>query len=492
MTARRLRELEARRQRSAREALRARRELEAATRAGESMSALQAAGAQLMFETDVYALFDLLCRELARLGLHAAVLTRSGLSRPQPFRYQSTSFAPPLQRVVERALGHPLSEIELQPRPSSLLERALRRGRAVKASGPQQAARQLLGASDPAARRIVKLLGLRQVVVAPLRWGEAIAGALVVVAPGHLQSPIEALEAFANQASIALDRARLLAELHAERARLSSEVARRTGELRRAVEALREIDRRKDNFLANVSHELRTPLVTVLGYTDLLLGGKLGELDPRQRTCLEIVAGSGQRLRSFIEELLDFSRHELTRDQLNLEAVDVGALVGEALESLRPRFQERGVRARLRVARATPPAWGDRRKLVQVLTNLLVNAERHGRPSGRVRVAVAPGAGGGVRFGVRDDGEGIPPAHLEHLFDRLYQVGDAATPRGPEAGLGLGLSIARGIVHAHGGRIEVRSRVGRGTRFAVSLPGLPAAPRAPPPPPTPPPPPATA
>jgi two-component system OmpR family sensor kinase len=105
-----------------------------------------------------------------------------------------------------------------------------------------------------------------------------------------------------------------------------------------------------------------------------------------------------------------------------------------------------------------------------VLVNLLGNALKHGPPGSAVRVAAARGRAGAVEVSVADRGPGIAAEHQARIFDRLYQVRDAAQPRGPDAGLGLGLAIARAIVEAHGGRIAVRSRLGRGTAFRFSLP----------------------
>jgi signal transduction histidine kinase len=112
--------------------------------------------------------------------------------------------------------------------------------------------------------------------------------------------------------------------------------------------------------------------------------------------------------------------------------------------------------------------------------NLVTNAERHCRDGGRVLLAAAPVAGR-VEVSVADDGQGIPPEHLERIFDRLYQVGDAVRHRDPGAGLGLGLAIAKSIVEAHGGAIGARSRPGRGSTFRFSLPAAPASRDAPPP-----------
>jgi signal transduction histidine kinase len=185
-----------------------------------------------------------------------------------------------------------------------------------------------------------------------------------------------------------------------------------------------------------------------------------------------VAAASARRLRSFIDELLDFSRYELTKDALAVTPLDVREALRLAAASVAPRFLERGLRLRIRVSPRTPRAIGDRDRLQQVLTNLLANAERHCSAGGRVLLAAAPGEAG-VEISVADDGEGIPPQHLGRIFDRLYQVGDTVRPRDKAAGLGLGLAIAKSIVEAHGGTIAVRSRVGRGTTFRFSLPASP-------------------
>jgi signal transduction histidine kinase len=303
-------------------------------------------------------------------------------------------------------------------------------------------------------------------------------GVLAVAAPRLRKGDPEAIDAFALQASIALEKARLFGALREERARLETEVERRTAELRRAVEALEATDRRKDNFLANISHELRTPLVTVLGYTDLLLAEKLGEVAPRQRAALEVVSASGRRLKSFIEELLELSRHELTKDAYAFAPFEVGEVLTQAVIALAPRFAERGLRVRARVARGIPLAWGDRERVVQVLVNLLANAERYSPDGAPIRVAAAQVAPGRIALAVSDRGAGIPDEHLGHIFDRLYQVRDDRAPRHKGGALGIGLAIVKSIVEAHGGTVTVRSRLGRGTTFRFSLSAAEAAPAA--------------
>ncbi len=439
----------------------------------EPLAALALAGARLMVETDQAAIHGVICRELLRLGFPAAVLeAEHGPAGPRPpFHYAYTAFAPSVQRATERVLGRPLERLRLDPERSPLLRRVLAGGRLVHTGRALAAARELFGgASDHQARVLYRLLGLRHVVLTPLRWDQGVSGILVVAVARLRRSDPDAIDAFALQASIALEKARLFDQLRHQRAMLESEVDRRTRELTLAMRELQEADRRKDNFLANVSHELRTPLVTVLGYADLLLSEKLGEVSPRQRECLRTVASSARRLRSFIEELLEHSRHELTKEGLAHGPFPVADLLQQAARSLAPRLHERAVSLRWRVAPRTPQAWADRDRALQVLTNLLGNAERYCAEGGHIRVAAAPERGARVAIAVTDDGAGIAPEHLERIFDRLYQVGDAGQPRGPGSGLGLGLAIAKNIVEAHGGAIAVRSRPGHGTRFRFTLP----------------------
>jgi signal transduction histidine kinase len=466
------RELAVRQREAAHDVTREQRAVAELSQAKDTLGALNLAGTHLMVETDVSAILGVIGRELVRLGFHSAVLTAEEAPegpRP-PYRFAHTSFAPALQRATERVMGRALDEVRVDPHAAPLVARVLREGRTTYTARAREAARQLFGASEPQVRKLARLLGLKHVVVAPLRYAEGISGLLVVAAARLRPSDPEAIDAFALQASVALEKARLFAALRSHQALLESAVERRTEELTRAVRAMKELDRRKDNFLANVSHELRTPLVTVLGYTDLILSEKLGELSQKQRDCLRVAASSGRRLRSFIDELLEFSRYELTRERLAFEPFDLADLVHQAVMSMAPRFQERGLRLRARVARGTPHVHGDRGRVLQVLVNLLSNAERFCREDGRVRVAAAPAGPGRVQVAVSDDGLGISPEHLGRIFDRLYQVGDVVKQREKGAGLGLGLAIAKSIVEAHGGGISVRSRVGHGTTFRFTLP----------------------
>jgi signal transduction histidine kinase len=439
----------------------------------ETLAGLQQAGTQLMIEADEGSILGAISRELTRLGLHSGVLLdapEGDADRPV-LHWRYTSIPDAQRLALERVLDRPMAGVRLDRESAPLAWRSLEDGRTVVASRPRALARELVGGATAAQlRALTRVIGDVRIVVAPVRREGQTIGLLVVLAPRLRAGDLEAIEAFASQASIALEKARLVGALRVERARLNAEVDRRTRDLRLAIEALQETDRKKDNFLANVSHELRTPLVTVLGWAELLAGDKLGPLAPRQRQGVQVIRSSARRLETFIGELLDFSRHELTRDRLNLRAVAAGEVLAAAVIGMAPRFAERGLRVRARPTRGLPCLWADRERLLQVLVNLLSNAERHSATGGAIRVAAARGRDGQVEISVSDDGEGIADEHLARVFDRLYQVRDTAAQRERGPGLGLGLAIARSIVEAHGGRISVRSRVGRGTTFRFSVP----------------------
>jgi signal transduction histidine kinase len=138
--------------------------------------------------------------------------------------------------------------------------------------------------------------------------------------------------------------------------------------------------------------------------------------------------------------------------------------------ALAPRFLERRISVRKRFPRDLPPVLGDRERVIQVLTNLLMNAEKHCRDGGRIAVS-AERRSGFLLVSVQDNGSGIAPEHLEKIFDRLYQVGDVKDARAArEAGLGLGLNIVKSIVEAHGGEVAVSSAIGKGSTFTFTLP----------------------
>lgn len=241
----------------------------------------------------------------------------------------------------------------------------------------------------------------------------------------------------------------------------------RAQELEQANEELRLHDRAKDSFLSNVSHELRTPLSTVNGYVEMLAAGTLGELRPEQDRVMAVMKRNLDRLAGLINEIIEFSRMEIRGFELAISLFDVEDLVNEAAASAHPGAAEKDVQLNIRIS--TPPgfAWGDRRRLQQVLAILLNNAVKFSRQGGSISIE-ASRHGGDVQLSVTDDGIGIDPAFHEKVFEKFFQVDSSKTRR--YEGAGIGLSIAKSIAESHGGTISLASELGKGSTFTVSLP----------------------
>jgi signal transduction histidine kinase len=241
-----------------------------------------------------------------------------------------------------------------------------------------------------------------------------------------------------------------------------------TYELVKANEELQEANRLKTQFLARVSHELRSPLNAIIGYTDMNLAGYYGELNEAQQDGLERVQRNSRQLLALINDVLDLSRIEAGRMELQQDVVDPRALVHSVVATVEPRAREKKLRLSYEVAPDLPRALiGDEVRLNQVLLNLVDNAVKF-TSRGSVHVWAQVGTGDSWTLQVRDTGRGISEREVAHIFDEFRQ-GEAA--RGRElGGTGLGLAIVRRLVEAMGGSINVKSRLEVGSTFTVSLP----------------------
>jgi signal transduction histidine kinase/integral membrane sensor domain MASE1/CheY-like chemotaxis protein len=226
-------------------------------------------------------------------------------------------------------------------------------------------------------------------------------------------------------------------------------------------------NRAKDEFLATLSHELRTPLNAIVGWTRMLLDGVLSDED--QKRALQTIDRNAHLQTRLVADILDVSRIITGRVHLTLRPVDLGTVIGAALDAVRPAAQAKQVRLISAIAGAPRVHEGDHERLQQVIWNLLTNAVKFTPPGGAVEIALMDGEAGGVRIRVRDDGAGIEPAVLPHVFERFWQADGSASRR--HGGLGLGLAIVRHLVELHGGTVTAESEgPGRGATFTVDLP----------------------
>lgn len=281
-------------------------------------------------------------------------------------------------------------------------------------------------------------------------------------------------------------RAFLTSEMHVASVRESyRELAEKTSELRQAYERLQELDRLKSNFLATVSHELRTPLTSIIGYSEMLKTGIAGELNVEQAEFVETIHGKGDHLLALISSLLDLSKLEQGSVQLDRQRIDPAALVQDVAKTITPQARRKDVTIDVDVPEDLPQLLGDPIRIRQVLFNLADNAVKFSPDGGTVYLAARlteldggedDGFGAalmatprrGIELTVRDTGIGISPEEQARVFDAFYQVDGSSTRE--HGGAGLGLSIVKRLVDAHGGEVRVESAPGRGTTFFVVFP----------------------
>ena len=239
----------------------------------------------------------------------------------------------------------------------------------------------------------------------------------------------------------------------------------------RAVAASQRAQR---DFVANVSHELRTPLTSIRGFAQAIGDGTASDLASVQRAAA-VIQDEADRLARLVHGLLDLTRLQSGDASLARELLDLAALARSCIERFALLAQRKGIALSVH-APAPVEACGDGDRLVQVLTNLIDNALRHTGAGGKVTVS-AQAKGGMASVAVSDTGHGIPKDDLPRLFERFYQVEKSRSRDGgaSQASVGLGLAISSEIVRAHGGRIDVESIVGMGSRFTVELPCSPRA-----------------
>jgi two-component system, OmpR family, phosphate regulon sensor histidine kinase PhoR len=235
---------------------------------------------------------------------------------------------------------------------------------------------------------------------------------------------------------------------------------------RDTTELTRVADMRRD-FVANVSHELKTPLAAIRGYAETLRDGALDE-PPTARRFTDRILSQCRRLQELLADLLILSRLEGDA-ALEREPVSLDAIARHAVELLAPAARGKGVEIELREEEVPPlpPVLGDAGNLERLLLNLLDNAIKYNRPDGKITVQVGR-CGGEAMVEVSDSGIGIPPESIPRIFERFYRV-DKGRAR-EEGGTGLGLAIVKHIAQAHGGQVDVESRLGRGSTFRVRLP----------------------
>jgi GAF domain-containing protein/anti-sigma regulatory factor (Ser/Thr protein kinase) len=263
------------------------------------------------------------------------------------------------------------------------------------------------------------------------------------------EQQIALVKTFADQAAIGIENVRLFNEIQDKSRQL--EVA----------------NKHKSDFLANMSHELRTPLNAIIGFSEALGARMFGELNPKQDEYIHDIHSSGQHLLSLINDILDLSKVEAGRMELELSDFDLPAALGNAISLVRERAQNHGIALKLDVDPDLGKIRADERKVKQIVLNLLSNAVKFTPDGGRVEVS-AHANGETIEVSVADTGIGIAPEDQEAVFEEFRQVGRDYTRK--QEGTGLGLALTRRFVELHGGTIRLESEPGKGSTFSFTLP----------------------
>ena len=293
--------------------------------------------------------------------------------------------------------------------------------------------------------------GVRAILAVPMVYEGRLIGCIGVTRnhPGDFAPDTnELLRTFAIQSALAIQNARLFREIEDKSRQL--EVA----------------SQHKSEFLANMSHELRTPLNAIIGFSEVLTDRMFGELNEKQEEYLKDIYASGTHLLSLINDILDLSKIEAGRMELEVTDFHVSTALDNALTLVRERAGRRSIVLHTSIDNRLGQIQGDERKIRQVVLNLLSNAIKFTPEGGQIEVKAAP-KDGVVEVSVSDTGVGIAPEDQEKVFEEFRQVGTAEKKA---EGTGLGLTLCRKFVEVHGGKISVKSQLGVGSTFTFTLP----------------------
>lgn len=255
--------------------------------------------------------------------------------------------------------------------------------------------------------------------------------------------------------------------LQASNRNLEQRVRERTAELNEALKRLAELNQMKSNFVSNISHELRTPLTHVKGYLELMISESLGEITEEQRHALTISQKSTSRLEGLIEDLIMFSLASRGELSMKLGNVDVRRLISLIAKSANSKANERGVNLVVSVNESIPFVQADSEKLAWVLSQLVDNAIKFTQSQGSVIVTAKEEGSNLVQISVTDTGIGIPQNRMQEIFEPFHQLDGSSTRH--YGGTGLGLSLVRQIIEAHGSLLDVKSVEGKGSVFKFPL-----------------------
>jgi signal transduction histidine kinase len=248
---------------------------------------------------------------------------------------------------------------------------------------------------------------------------------------------------------------------------LEDRVQERTNELRHALQQITKLNKLKTNFISNISHELRTPLAHMIGYIDLIKDNSLGPLTDDQAHAVNVLLKSYNRLHSLIDELLQFSMLSQGEMSISQTIISTEKLIDKAISHAHSLSLEKKVNLQINYLSKNIQVYADQDKISWVLGELIENGIKFNQEGGQVSVKISS-QNGLVNFQVSDNGIGINEDLIEEIFEPFHQLDGSSTRR--QGGTGIGLTLAKQIVEAHGSKLKVQSIKNKGTRFEFSLP----------------------
>ena len=315
----------------------------------------------------------------------------------------------------------------------------------------------------------------RSELCVPLTAGPFIIGALDVKSPqvnAFTNDDLRLLSTLASNLALLVERVRLFNEVEAARI----ELEQRAKALEEANKRLQELDRLKDQFLASMSHELRTPLNSIIGYSEVLMKGWLGEITAKQQGGVQNILSSGEHLLALINDILDFSKIEAGRMTLEPTTFEVADLLAEVQTTITPLIEKKSQVLTIEQTDDLPPLTADRFRTKQVLLNLLSNANKFTPVEGHITISCRLLDPTTMVLSVIDTGVGIKPEDQAIIFEEFRQAAGSSETK--VKGTGLGLAISKRLIEMQRGRIWLESKYGHGATFSFSLPlnGSPLAP----------------
>lgn len=319
--------------------------------------------------------------------------------------------------------------------------------------------------------KIKNLFKVNSFVIAPLVPKEGNRGFLFVGTEltENLFVPAgeEPITILAIQISQALDNARLFEKTWQAQQELERKVEERTLQLSRALEEIKEISKRKTDFISAVSHELRTPLTSIKGYTAILLSEKLGKLPLEIKERLERINRHSDELTKLVNDLLDISRIESGKISMKLEPLNLKDIVKDVMELMNVQLKEKELEFNIELTPEIEYVLADRQQLERVFMNLIGNAIKFTPPKGKISIKTIS-LDNLCQIDITDTGIGIPLEYQEAIFEEFFRIDNPINQK--IKGTGLGLSLVKRIIQAHGGDIWVKSRPNEGSTFSFTLP----------------------